>query len=196
MQIAILGKGNMGTPLAALLRTAGHRVDSLGRLDDPLTALSQAQVVLLALRYEQALALVAQPAIRQALSGKTVIDITNPLAEDFMSLTTGHSTSGAEELARLLPASAVVKAFNTIFAAVLEDHATGRPCKLPVFVAGDDGMAVATVTSLVQDMNLRAIAAGALTNARYLEPMTEMMIQLGYGLGHGDRIGFALEAAA
>ncbi|WP_406721492.1 NAD(P)-binding domain-containing protein [Thioclava litoralis] len=196
MQIAILGKGNMGTPLATLLRNAGHLVDSVGRADDPVAAISRAEVVILALKYEQALAILAQPAIKQTLSGKTVIDITNPLSEDFMSLTTGHSTSGAEELARLLPTSAVVKAFNTIFASVLADHAEGTLCRLPVFVAGNDSAAVECVTTLVRGMNLKAIAAGDLTNARYLEPMTEMMIQFGYGLGHGDRIGFSLETAA
>ena len=41
-------------------------------------------------------------------------------------------------------------------------------------------------------MGLTTILAGPLSNARYLEPMAELMIQLGYGLGHGDRIGFAL----
>lgn len=45
-------------------------------------------------------------------------------------------------------------------------------------------------------MKLVAIRAGSLSNARYLEPMTEMMIQFGYGLGHGDRVGFILSEAA
>lgn len=196
MQIAILGKGNMGTPLATILRNAGHDVETLGRSDDPTTALQRASVVILALKYEQALAFAARPAMAEALAGKVVIDITNPLAPDFMSLTVGHGTSGGEELARALPGAHVVKAFNTIFASVLADHAEGKPCALPVFVCGDEEAAVATVVKLVDEMGLQATRAGALTNCRYLEPMTEMMIQFGYSLGHGDRIGFALRSAA
>lgn len=196
MQIAILGKGNMGAPLARILRDAGHQVANLGRTDNPVEALTTAATVVLALKYEQALALAARPGIAEALAGKVVIDITNPLAPDFMSLTIGHETSGGEELARALPDAHVVKAFNTIFAAALADHADGTACTLPVFVAGDDPDAVKTVSDLVRDMGLTPVAAGGLSNARYLEPMTEMMIQFGYGLGHGDRIGFALRAAA
>lgn len=196
MQIAILGKGNMGAPLATILRNAGHQVDSLGSSDDPTAALQKAEIVILALKYEQALAFAAKPGMAQALAGKVIIDITNPLAPDFMSLTVGHVTSGAEEIAHALPAAHVVKAFNTIFAPVLADHAEGKPCTLPIFVSGDDEAAMDTVAKLVGEMGLKATKAGALSNARYLEPMTEMMIQFGYGLGHGDRIGFTLSAAA
>jgi predicted dinucleotide-binding enzyme len=39
-----------------------------------------------------------------------------------------------------------------------------------------------------------AVEAGPLSNARYLEPLTELQIQLAYGLGHGTRIGFRLVA--
>ena len=35
-----------------------------------------------------------------SLAGKVVIDITNPLSADFMSLTIGHNTSAAEEIAK------------------------------------------------------------------------------------------------
>lgn len=196
MQIAIIGQGNMGKPLAALLASAGHAVDTLGRDDDALAALMRAEAVVLAVKYEQALALAVQPGIAAALAGKLVIDITNPLSADFMSLTVGHETSGSEELARALPGARVVKAFNTIFASVLADHAAGQRCTLPILVAGDEPAAAEAVAGLVRDMGLQPVMAGALSNARYLEPMTEMMIQLGYGLGHGDRIGFALVKAA
>ncbi|MFV0475441.1 MAG: NADPH-dependent F420 reductase [Pikeienuella sp.] len=196
MQIAILGGGAMGAPLAAILRAAGRQVDSLGRSDDPAPAISKAETVVMALKYEQALAFVRRPGMAGALAGKVVIDITNPLAQDFMSLTIGHETSAGEELARALPGAHVIKAFNTIFASVLADHAAGKRCTLPVFIAGDDEGAVDKVAGLVSETGLQAIRAGALSNSRYLEPMTELMIQFGYGLGHGDRIGFSLRAAA
>ena len=196
MQIAILGRGKMGAPLARILKCVGHDVASFGSKDDPSEGLAKADFVVLALKYEQALAVAARSGVARALAGKTVIDVTNPLAPDFMSLSVGHETSGAEVIARALPETHVVKALNTIFASVLEDHADGKTCTLPVFVAGDDPEVVCAVVELLRDMKLTAIRAGGLSNARYLEPMTEMMIQLAYGLGHGDRIGFTLSEAA
>ena len=35
------------------------------------------------------------------LNGKVVIDITNPLTPDYMRLTIGHTTSAAEEIAKM-----------------------------------------------------------------------------------------------
>jgi predicted dinucleotide-binding enzyme len=51
------------------------------------------------------------------------------------------------------------------------------------------------VIDLVRSFGFEVIDGGALTNARYLEPMAEFMTQLGYGLGHGGEIGFALVRA-
>ncbi len=195
MKIVILGKGNMGTPIAALGQQAGHDVQAFGREGAPVEALESADIVVIATKYQQALDLAREPAIADALSGKVVIDVTNPLADDFMSLTVGHTTSAAEEIARLLPGACLVKAFSTVFAAVMTLRAEGHAVAIPVFVAGDDGDSVATVVSLVKAFGFDAIPAGPLTNARYLEPLTELMIQLGYGLGHGNRVGFALVSA-
>lgn len=192
MQIVILGKGNMGRPLAALAEGAGHSVTSFGGAGDPLPALATADLVILAMKYEQALAFAERPGVAAALNGKAVIDITNPLAPDFMSLTVGHTSSAGEEIARRLPGARVVKAFNTLFAAVLARRAEGGAVEIPVFVAGDDEGAVQTVMDLAASFGLKAVKSGPLANARYLEPMTEMMIHLGYALGHGDRIGFGL----
>lgn len=190
MDIVVLGKGNMGKPIANLAQKAGHDVRSFGSEGASVQALADADIVVIATKYSQAVDIVSTPALASALSGKIVIDITNPLAEDFMSLTIGHTTSAAEEIAKRLPDAHVVKAFSTIFAAVLALRAEGQDVPIPVFVAGGHSAAVETVVTLVQAFGLKAIPAGGLKNARYLEPMTELLIQLGYGLGLGDRIGF------
>ena len=192
MNIVILGKGNMGTPLAELLGKAGHAVSSFASKDDPLPALKTADIVLLALKYEQALSLVSRPDMAAALSGRIVVDITNPLAPDYMSLTIGHATSAAEEIARHLPDARIIKGFNTIFAGLLARRAAGETIGVPVFVAGDDAGAVDAVLTLASSLGFEAINGGPLSNARYLEPMAEFMIQLGYGLGHGAEIGFGV----
>ncbi|NTB97342.1 hypothetical protein G6M84_12660 [Agrobacterium tumefaciens] len=63
---------------------------------------------------------------------------------------------------------------------------------MPVLVAGEDNDAVGTVAVFARAIGFEAIVAGGLSNARYLEPLAELMIQLGYGLGDGDKIGFGL----
>ena len=196
MNIVLLGKGNMGGPLATLLAKAGHAVSSLGSKDDQLELLKVADLVILAVKYEQALELVRKPGVAERLSGKTVIDLTNPLAPDYMSLTIGHSTSAAEEIGKALPGARVVKAFNTVFASLLARRAAGGTVEVPVFVAGNDTDAVETVMLLSRSLGFKTINGGALSNSRYLEAMAEFMIQLGYGLGHGSEIGFGVITVA
>jgi 8-hydroxy-5-deazaflavin:NADPH oxidoreductase len=196
MKVVILGKGNMGTALSVLARKAGHQVECFDSRTSPIIALQEAEIAVIAMRYEQALALGENTEILSALAGKTVVDITNPLSSDFMSLTVGHSSSAAEEIARRMPGIHVVKAFNTFFAALLRRRADGHSVDIPVYVAGDLEDRVQNVVGFVKSMDLNVVLSGPLTNARYLEPMAELMIQLGYGLGHGDQIGFALKSGA
>ena len=63
-------------------------------------------------------------------------------------------------------------------------------------MAGDDADSVDIVLAVTNSLGFEVINGGALSNARYLEPMAEFMIQLGYGLGHGAEIGFAVVKAA
>lgn len=196
MKIAVLGRGNMGSPLADLARQAGHEVAELGSDSDVLAFLQDADLVILALHFDPAKELLSGKTVRNALVGKTLIDITNPLAPDYMSLTIGHETSAGETLAALVPKADVVKAFNTVFADLLKAQANGTDAPVPVYVAGDEADARRTVVDFVEGIGMVPIDCGPLSNARYLEPMAEMMIQLGYGLGHGADIGFALVKAS
>jgi predicted dinucleotide-binding enzyme len=122
------------------------------------------------------------------LTGKVVIDITNPLTADYMGLTVGHSTSAAEEIARAVPGAHVVKAFNTLFAQVLSQGAKLGDQALTVFYAGDDEAAKASVKALAESLGYATVDAGALKNARYLEPLAGLNIYFGYGAGRGTAI--------
>ncbi|MFE3838799.1 NADPH-dependent F420 reductase [Pseudogemmobacter sonorensis] len=159
MHIVILGKGNMGTPLAALAEKAGHGVEAYGSEGAPLEALRQADIVVIATKYEQALKLAETPGTAEALVGKIVIDITNPLASDFMSLTVGHTSSAVEEIARRMPNARIVKAFNTVFASVIALRAEGRAVASTVFVTGNDAAAIETVAALVREPGFEAVPA-------------------------------------
>ncbi len=198
MNIAIIGTGNMAQPLGSLLQGAGHHVIfgsrqvSGDRVTSIEEAAKQGELVILAVPYETALDLASRPDIQQALIGKVVIDITNPLATDYMSLTVGHISSAAERIQERLHGARVVKAFNTLFADVLSAKVQGNPVAPTVFVASDDADAKAQVLKLASEMGFASVDAGALTNARYLEPLTELAIQLAYGQRLGTRIGFQL----
>ena len=91
-------------------------------------------------------------------------------------------------VAARLPGARVVKALNTIFAQHYGNglKLDGKP--LQTFVASDDAEARGKVKALAESIGLEAIDAGPLKNARYLEPLGYMNIQLGYMLGHGTGI--------
>jgi predicted dinucleotide-binding enzyme len=103
-------------------------------------------------------------------------------------LTIGHTTSAAEEIAKAVPGARVVKAFNTVFASVLADGPTLNGATVPVFVAADDAAARDAVAQLAKSAGFDVIDAGALKNARYLEPLAGLNIYLGYGAGLGTSI--------
>ena len=108
-----------------------------------------------------------------------------------MSNTIGHTTSSAEEIAKMIPQARVVKAFNTIFAAIMEqgkqkfgsETATGFYCK-------DNAEAKQAVAGLIKDAGFEPIDVGVLKNARYLEAMAQLNIQVGYGLNGGTDVAF------
>jgi predicted dinucleotide-binding enzyme len=119
------------------------------------------------------------------LAGKIIVDITNPLNATYSGLAVAPGTSGAEEIAKLLPSNAsVLKAFNTTFASTLiSGKVDGEP--LDVFIAGDAVGSKEKVRKLVEDGGLRAIDAGSLDRARQLEAMGFLGIALQPQLGTG-----------
>jgi hypothetical protein len=119
--------------------------------------------------------------------GKTVIDVTNVITPD-MKLAVGFTTSGAEELQKKMPNAKVVKAFNTEFSNTM-DSGEAKGEQLAAFVAGDDSRAKKTVLELAEDIGFDAIDAGPLENARLLEPLALLNVQLGYQLGLGRNSG-------
>lgn len=201
MKVAIIGTGNMGAGLASLLATAGHEV-SIGARDlvkaaalaeqighgavggGIAAAAKLADVVILALPFGA-----AAEAIKLAddLSGKVLVDISNPISPDYKELVIGHSTSAAEEIQKLAPQARVVKAFNTIFAQLLASESRAGKT-LQVFVAGDDAAAKASVSELAKSAGFEAVEAGPLSNSRFLEPIGEMNIHFGYFLGKGPSV--------
>ncbi|UUZ62646.1 NAD(P)-binding domain-containing protein [Polaromonas sp. P1-6] len=179
MNILVIGAGNMGAAFVKQLTRAGHKVTVTARNLEKAQAVAaanpgatavaaanaaaQTEVVVLATGYADAVSALQSVG---DLTGKVVIDITNPLTADFMGLTLGYSTSAAEEIAKAVPQANVVKAFNTLFAQVLAEGADfGNGQTATVFVASDSERARQTAAALAQSMGFATIDAGGLKNA-------------------------------
>lgn len=197
MNILVLGAGNMGTALAGQFVKAGHKVSLAARSLDKArrvasdipgtSAVSAAgsaaihDVIVVATPYAQAVT--ALHAIGP-FDGQVVVDVTNPLNADHSGLTLGDSTSAAEQIARAVPGTDVVKAFNTLFAQVVVQGAAfpaGQTAR--AFYASDSARAKATVRTLIESIGFLPVDAGSLKNARYLELLAGLKIWFRYGAG-------------
>jgi predicted dinucleotide-binding enzyme len=195
--ISVIGLGNMAASLAARALAGGNAVEVVGRdaakAKDLAAALGggatagtfgtapAGDIVILAVPNASAVPIVNQ--YGNALAGKVIIDVTNPVNADASGLTSADGTSAAQQIAKAAPASApVVKAFNTVFGHVL---AQGRP--LDVLLAGDDVRAKASVSAFVESLGLRPLDAGGLEMAHWLEGAGLLMINLArHGVGDFD----------
>ncbi len=190
MKIAIIGKGNVGTALGGGLIKAGHEI-RFGHRDPEETvtrAASWGDVIILAVPFTGVSD--AAKEIGQASDGKTLIDVTNAL-DSSLDLAVGFTTSGAEELQKLLPGAHVVKAFNTVFAQNQGSGSIGGE-QLTAFIAGDAQGALGTVTKLARDLGFDPVVVGDLHCARYLEPMAIMIIRMAFLGNMGTNMGYKL----
>lgn len=185
MKIAIIGNGNVGSALERGLTRAGHEVRATGHENVRETA-AWGELVVLAVPFGAVND--AVQTMGDAVNGKVLVDVTNALDEN-MGLAVGCTTSGAEELQRKTPKARVVKAFNTNFAQHIDSGHVGDTA-LTVFAAADDDGARETVLRLAKEIGFDAVSAGPLQNARWLETLGYLNIQLGYVLGHGTSTGF------
>jgi 8-hydroxy-5-deazaflavin:NADPH oxidoreductase len=202
--ISIIGLGTYARAIATRAVDGGNAVEVIGR--DPAKAADLARelgggatagtfgtapagdIVILAVPYASVMPVVAQ--YGDALFGKVIIDISNTFtAADDTELVTPHGSSGAQEIAKAVPASAhVVKAFNTVFGHVL---ALGRP--LDVLFAGDDARAKASVSAFIETLGLRPLDVGGLEMAHWLEGAGLLMMGLAsHGVGFNIALGVDL----
>jgi 8-hydroxy-5-deazaflavin:NADPH oxidoreductase len=155
--IGIIGSGGMAAAIGGLAAKAGHTVEVTSRDAAKARALAEqlgagattgtfgaapaGDIVILAVPYSAVLDVVKQ--YGEALAGKLLVDITNPVAPDLTSFATPQSSFGAQEIAKAAPADVqVVKAFDAQFSHVLAaGPVEGHP--LDVVLAGDDAQAKA-----------------------------------------------------
>ena len=205
MQIAIIGAGNVGKALATGWIAAGHQVAFGVRslqpppADGPAGAV-YASVADAAAGAEVVVLATPWPAVRDALAaagdltGKVLIDCTNPLRVDAagLALDVGFTTSGGEQVAALAAGAAVFKTLNQTGFDNMQNGQAFAPLPACMFVAGDDEAKKLLVMSLVSDLGFQPIDAGPLQVARLLEPLAMLWIHMAYKCGMPPTRAFTL----
>jgi predicted dinucleotide-binding enzyme len=192
--ISIIGSGNMASAIGARAVKGGNAVEVIGRdvakaeavarvlggaTAGKFGAVPAGDIVILAVPYASAVPVVAQ--YGDALTGKVIVDISNPFNVGATGLVTTDGTSGAEEIAKAVPLSArVVKAFNTIFG-----HVLAQGGNMDALIAGDDARAKASVSAFIESLGLRPLDTGGLEMARWLEGTGLLLMGLArHGVGN------------
>lgn len=197
MIIAVLGgTGKEGSGLAMRWAHAGHTV-VIGSRDaekarraaeelnlalgatlisgaDNTSAATQAEVVVLSVPYAAHRDTIL--AVKEALAGKVVIDVTVPInPADFLRVMVPPGGSASQEAQAALDNGArVVTAFQNISATHLKKLDAVVDCD--VLVCGDDDPAKRVAMGLVRDAGMKPWDAGALDNAVVIEGMTTVLL--------------------
>jgi 8-hydroxy-5-deazaflavin:NADPH oxidoreductase len=205
MKIGIIGAGDVGGTLGMRWRQKGHEimfgirnrqsqnVQKLIELDKNLEfgeireTVAFGDVIVFAVPWDS-----VEETIRIAgnLTDKILIDPTNPLTPDLKGLAL-ENTSAAEKISNLTKSAKVVKAFNMIGAKTLSNLIYDSQ-RADLFICGDDSHAKQIVRELAIDIGFDVIDVGPLVNARLLESLALLWIELAFRQQMGPNIAFKL----
>jgi len=204
MNIAFIGAGQVGAPLAAHLAEAGHTVvlaeskpgsasvaEALQRSPrlsarPTAEAIQGADVVFLATPFGANEA--ALTPIADALAGKVLVDCTNPVGPG-LSHGLKSERSGSELVQALVPKASVVKAFTIYGFENFEDSTyPDYNVKAAMLFCGDDAGAKARVGALITDCGFEPVDVGGLVQALHLEHMTLMWVRMVRMGGHSPHL--------
>jgi hypothetical protein len=209
MRVGILGSGLMGGKLGTIFARAGHEVvfsyarseQKLKRLareakgkgkaqpGTPHEAAQEAGALLLAVHWSR-----IEDVLHQTgdLAGKVVVSCSLPMNDDNTELVVAHTSSGAEQLAKMIPKARVVSAFNTVPSEVLFGvYEAKRKATRPSMVyCGDDPGGKRVAVELIRDVGFDPVDAGPLRIARYTEPFALLVGQLAYEGKGGPELAY------
>jgi predicted dinucleotide-binding enzyme len=185
--ISIIGSGNMAAAIGTRAAKRGHTIEFMSRNTAKAQALADqigngasvgtfgarpaGDIVIVAVLYTGAVDVVTR--YGEALSGKILIDITNPFNADVTGLVTTAGNSVSEQIAAVAPEGThVVKAFNSIFRGVLAEDTP-----VDAFFAGS-AEAKTRVAAFLESLDLRPLDAGGLDMAYALESAGVLLVGL------------------
>ena len=177
--VGIIGAGRIGQAMARTALRAGRSVtiansrgpESLASVVSALGDGVSAVTVQEAATAGIVVIGVPWPRVQQALeglewSGQIVIDATNDFAPNDL-----NGKTSSEVVAGLVRGARVVKAANTLGAAVLGSDPHEGGGQRVIFLSGDDGDAKAEVISLFEDAGFSAIDLGALVTGGAMQQL-------------------------
>jgi predicted dinucleotide-binding enzyme len=210
MQVGILGSGLTGGKLGTIFARAGHEVvfsyarsndklkklarDAKGkaRAGTPREAEQEADAVLLAVHWSR-----VDDVLKRAgdLSAKVIVTCSLPMNDDDTELVVAHTSSGAEELAKMVPKARAASAFTTVPSEVLFDvfEAKRKATRASLVYCGDDESGKNVPAELVRDVGFDPVDAGPLRIARYIEPFALLVAQLAYEGEGGPELAYRFE---
>ncbi|MCT0078150.1 NADPH-dependent F420 reductase [Lactococcus lactis] len=172
--ISIFGKGKMGKAIGDKFSSSGNKVNYI-LSNSSKTELGE--IVVLAVPYVAIAGIIQE--YSTDLQGKIIIDITNPVDfTTFDSLLVPSDTSAAALIAKQLPNSMIVKAFNTTFSDTLATKKVANEHQTTVLLASDSQEAKETIIKSLENSGLSLLDAGSLKRARELEAIGFLQITL------------------
>ena len=179
MDVGIIGAGRLGQAMARTALRAGRQVvlansrgpESLASVVSTLGEGASAGTVDAAAGADIVVIAVPWPRVPEAVQGlqwdgRIVIDATN----DFDPSDLKGSTS-SQVLADLVPGARVVKAANTLGAAVLGSNPHEAGGRRVIFLSGGDAEAKSEVSTLFEDAGFVAIDLGGLVSGGALQQL-------------------------
>ncbi len=186
-KIGIIGSGYVGSSLASGLIKHKYQVmvgsrdkakrEKLQKETGALTgtfedAASYGDIVIFSVRGVAAEKTIES--LKDKLSGKTVIDTTNPIAEKppvngVLHFFTTFDESLLERLQKVVPKANLVKAFNSVGSGSMIDPSFS--VKPTMFICGNNLSAKKDVSSLLQEVGWEVEDLGSVEAARAIEPL-------------------------
>jgi predicted dinucleotide-binding enzyme len=183
MKIGIIGAGAIGKAFARHAALAGYEVviansrgpeslaDVVKEIGHGIQAVTTAEalqtgIIFLAVNWKQVPQVVDAPG---QWKGKIVIDPTNAIVfPQFKPIDLGDRTS-SEIIQELIPEARVVKAFNTLPAAILASNPKENNGSRVVFISGNDEGAKTVVKEIIDRTGFASIDLGGLSTGGRLQ---------------------------
>ncbi len=205
MKIGIIGTGKVGTSLGKIWAENGQEVflgssdaSKASKLAESINgniktgtykeASEFGEIVVLAIPWstvEETISSLGD------LGGKIIIDVINAVAPNLGGLLIGHTTSAAEKIQGWASGAKVVKGLGAFDPEFLLEVKQRTP-KPSLFTCGDDTQAKSKAKKLGELIGFEVVDCGPLKNARLLEPVAMLWIELAYNQGMGPGIAFKL----